>query len=426
MGNSKLCKSIGTSMIFIIIALGLIYISSRFGSKAYFALSFYIAAMLLYMIIKKVISFSYEVKDYDLYTYSVSVVTVVEDQNLKPLVTTIKSLLNQEYPLKEIIIINSNSKNLNIYNMVKRIRKQVELFQESGIKGGIDLGDIKSCPDIIIKRLVEEERRIAEVWGFTRSTGDIILTCEPNSIINKEGIKELIKPFEDSSVSAVTGNVKIDNKECCKFLKILSKIREENNHQNLKIQSKLGNVFFCDSSLSCYRREVILNNIKNYVEDRSREKSKIKSKLLLTDYSINLGKTVYIEEARCSINVKDSFKSEISKDISINRGFLVDRLKSLKNINYKINISICTLLESIVTSTFLACLVFLINYNFYQLFLFLLIYYLGSIALSININGISNFFDNKKDFLLNPIYSIFYYITVIPIRIYAFFTIKEY
>lgn len=86
--------------------------------------------------------------------------------------------------------------------MAKKIRKQIELFKESGIKGEIDLGDIKSCPEIIIKKTSRnEDKSSAETWGFTRSTGNIVLICNNNSIIDNDGIKQLIKSVEDSFAS---------------------------------------------------------------------------------------------------------------------------------------------------------------------------------------------------------------------------------
>lgn len=202
MSNSNFSRNIGILMSLIIIALGLLYMCSTFGSKAYFTLSSYLVILLLYIVIKKVISFSYKSRDYDLLQYSVSVVIVVEGEDSEALVRLVKNLLNQDYPLKEILIININSKNLNIYYMAKKIRKQIELFKESGIKGEIDLGDIKSCPEIIIKKTSRnEDKSSAETWGFTRSTGNIVLICNNNSIIDNDGIKQLIKSVEDSFAS---------------------------------------------------------------------------------------------------------------------------------------------------------------------------------------------------------------------------------
>lgn len=154
-------------LIFLIIALGLIYICYEFRSKAYFALIIYIIAVVLYIIIKKIISLSYKRKECASYNYTVSVIMIVEGEDLESFIDTIKNLLNQSYPLKEILIINFNSKNLNIYNMAKRIRRQIELFKDSGIKGEIDLGYIKSYPDIIIKRLAGSEgKKVQNIGGL--------------------------------------------------------------------------------------------------------------------------------------------------------------------------------------------------------------------------------------------------------------------
>ncbi|SCK04460.1 Glycosyl transferase family 2 [uncultured Clostridium sp.] len=250
-------------LIFLIIALGLIYICYEFRSKAYFALSIYIIAVVLYIFIKKIIYLNYKSKECNLFKYTVSAIMIVEGEDLESFINSIKSLLNQSYPLKEILIINSNSKNLNIYNMAKRIRRQIELFKESGIKGEIDLGYIRSYPEIIIKRIAGSEgRKIAESWGITRSTGDLILACPNNTLLENTKVEEIIKCFEESAVSVIVGNMKLSADEFYKWIKIFSKLINETKYLNTKLKSKICNVFLGDISIRCYRKEILLNKIK--------------------------------------------------------------------------------------------------------------------------------------------------------------------
>lgn len=263
MGIFNLWKSIRIVMFFIV-ALGLIYICYEFGPKAYFALIIYIIAIVFYIMIKRIIFGKYESKEEDSSNYKVSVTMIIEGEDSESFINSIKGLLNQSYPLKEILIININSKNLNIYNTAKRIRKQVELFEESGIKGEIDLGDVKTCPDIIIKRLVGSEgRKSAESWGVTRSTGDLILSCDSNSVLDNSTIEELINHFKDSSISAIIGNMKICEKYSYKLLKIFFKFKNETSYLSAKLKYKICNIIFGDISLSCYRKKTLLNNIKD-------------------------------------------------------------------------------------------------------------------------------------------------------------------
>ncbi|MDU2670706.1 MAG: glycosyltransferase [Clostridium sp.] len=254
-------------LIFLIIALGLIYICYEYRSKAYFALSIYIIAVALCIIIKKIISLNYKSKECDSSNYTVSVIMIVEGEDLESFINAIKNLLNQSYPLKEILIINSNSKNLNVYNMAKRIRRQVELFKDSGIKGKIDLGYIRSYPDIIIKRLAGSEgRKSAESWGITRSTGDLILACQDNISLENTKVENLIKYFEEPAVSAIIGNIKLSADKSHKLIEIFSKFNNKTSYLNIKLKSKVFNIIFGDLSLRCYRKEILLNNIKSKSE----------------------------------------------------------------------------------------------------------------------------------------------------------------
>lgn len=357
-------KNIGIITTYIIIALGLLYICSEVGSKAYFALSFYGVLLLLYLIIKKVIYYSYNIEEYNVHNYTVSAIMIIENENLKTLVLAIKSLLNQDYPLKELFIIDTASKNLNIYRLVTKIKKQIELFEESKIKGEIDLGDLKFFPDIIIRRIDRNiEKKEAEAWGFRRCTGDIVLTCRSKDLIGKEDVKELVNVFSKSNVPAITGKVNIVSKEKYKLINWLFTSNEDSISLNIKIQSHTSNIFCCDSVLRCYRREVILNNITNYVSNK------------------------FIK----------------------------------KNGNCKSNVTFWNLCETILTSTFFICFLLLMCHSFFYTNLLLINYYIGDVLISLNSKGKSKFIKEPVEFLLSPIYSLLYYLSAIPFRIYIFF-----
>lgn len=206
-------------------------------------------------------------KEYYSFNYTVSVIMIVEDDDLESFTNAIKNLLNQSYPLKEILIINRNSKNLNIYNMAKRIRRQIELFKDSGIKGEIDLGYIRHYPDIIIKRLVGYKgRESAEYWGVSRSTGKLILDYSHNSSLENKKVEKLIKCFEESDISAIIGNIKLNADEFYKWIGIFSKLKNKTIYLNIKLVSKILNIIFGDIYLRCYKKEVLLNNLKSKSE----------------------------------------------------------------------------------------------------------------------------------------------------------------
>lgn len=251
------------SLIFLIIALGLIYTCYEFRSRAYFALSIYIIVLVLYIIIKRIVLSYCDAKKYNSFKCTISVVMVVEGEDLESFINSIKSLLNQSYPLKEILIINSNSKNLNIYNTAKKIRRQIELFKESGIRGGIDLGDIRSFPDIIIKRITEiEGEKNPESWGITRSTGDLILACPNNISLENTKLEKIVKCFDEQSVSAIVGNMKLGTDRAYRWIKIFSKLKKEKSCVKSNLKLKICNIFLGDISLRCYKKEILLNNIK--------------------------------------------------------------------------------------------------------------------------------------------------------------------
>jgi len=104
---------------------------------------------------------------------------------------TVQSLLEQDYPRKEVIVVDDGSTD-RTFNLAQR-------FAEDGLI-----------------RLIHRERASGKKaravnHGVLFSNGDIIVTLDADTMVEPYSLSELMKPFRDPAVGAVSGNIRVLN-----------------------------------------------------------------------------------------------------------------------------------------------------------------------------------------------------------------------
>ncbi len=106
----------------------------------------------------------------------------------KVVARTIETLIEADYPYKEIIIVDDGSKD-NTYAIASK-------YINRGIK---------------VVRRPNGGKFAALNTGIAVSTGEIIITVDADSLIARASIAEIVKGFEDPEVAGVAGNLKVFN-----------------------------------------------------------------------------------------------------------------------------------------------------------------------------------------------------------------------
>ncbi|MFS8354835.1 glycosyltransferase [Bacillus nitratireducens] len=120
----------------------------------------------------------------------VSVVIAAYNEE-KVIAKTIRSILDSNYREFEVIVVDDGSKD-----------DTSKVIQETFYKH----------PRV---RLIQKEnsgKSSAMNLGFQKSTGEIIVTLDADTIIAQDAISLMIRHFEDHNVAAVSGNVKVGNR----------------------------------------------------------------------------------------------------------------------------------------------------------------------------------------------------------------------
>jgi cellulose synthase/poly-beta-1,6-N-acetylglucosamine synthase-like glycosyltransferase len=153
-----------------------------------------------------------------------------EEKNIKE---CLDSIFSSNYPKEklEVIVIDDGSSD-NTVGIVK-IYKGVKLLKQDH-KGKSEALNL----------------------GTAESKHNFVLTLDADTIIEKDCIKEIVKPLSDNNVGATTGNSKVKNN-----MSILGIFQNIEYHYNNLIRSSFSNLFnngiWFFGALACYKKDVL-------------------------------------------------------------------------------------------------------------------------------------------------------------------------
>ena len=170
----------------------------------------------------------------------------------------LEAILEIDYPKKEVIVVDDGSTD-NTYRIASK-------YREKGVK--------------VIHRQKAGGKSGALNTGILIAEGEIIITCDADSMIARSAIKKIVSRFQDPTVSAVAGNVKILNRtNLVTKCQALEYIVNENIYR--RVFDVFGVVPVVPGPLASFRRKS-LKEIGFYDRDTLTEDFDITVKLLKT------------------------------------------------------------------------------------------------------------------------------------------------
>ena len=168
---------------------------------------------------------------------------------------TIESLLEADYPKKEIIIVDDGSTDNTYSKAMQYASKDVKIFhKENGGKSS------------------------AMNYGMLFAKGEIIFTVDGDGVINRQALKSMVAEFTNPEVAGVAGNVKVVNRDNlithCQALEYVTAI-------NLikRATAILGVVQVMPGPLTAFRR-IVAEQVGKYDKDTLTEDFDITIKIL--------------------------------------------------------------------------------------------------------------------------------------------------
>lgn len=396
-------------VLFTITIASLLYINFKAKGGVDQFLGIYGSIMITYLLGKMLLSFLYKSKENEAPDLKVSV--VIPSYNEKPdaVLKTVESILEQDYPIHEIFFIDDGSKDTSGYEAILHLKKE------------------KNIENLIVHKLEKNAgKRHAQIWAFERLTGDVIFTVDSDGYIYPNATRELLKPFVDEKVMAVTGHINARNKDANWFTKLLDMRYDNAFRVERAAQSVTGNVLVCSGPISCYRSEVIKENLEDYKNQTFLgENVQFGDDRCLTNYAILKGKTLYQSTAKCITDVPSTIKQFIKQQIRWNKSFFRESLIALNIGMKKPRTLIWVLLELSLWIMFGFVLIFALIFKAKTFGLVMFIYYFAYLSLSAYARNVFYILKRPHVFLMAPLYGIIHLGLLFPLRIYALATIKS-
>jgi hyaluronan synthase len=165
---------------------------------------------------------------------------------------TLKSIYNSDYPKEklEIISIDDGSKDDTWYWIQKAyqdLNRQISIHKQPENRG----------------------KRHALYHGFKTGRGEVFITIDSDSVVEKNTIRNLASPFVvNEKTGGVAGNVKVLNKKQGIIPKMLNVSFVFSFEFIRAAQSSLGFVLCTPGALSAYRREAVMHSLEDWINQK--------------------------------------------------------------------------------------------------------------------------------------------------------------
>jgi hyaluronan synthase len=221
---------------------------------------------------------------------------------------TIQNCLDARYPrdLTEVIVINDCSTDSTREKILEMKNKNPEI--------------------IFVDWTVNKGKRHGMAEGFRRATGEIVIQLDSDSRIDPRDIPQVVEPFRNPNIGAVSYNTEPANSE----KNLLTKMQTAYYFLSFRIlkaaESTFRMVFCCSGCASAYRREIVLPLLDDWLtesflglpvtwgDDRS-----------ITNRVIKLGyETIYSNHVRAYTIVPEKLPQFIKQQIRWKKGWFVN------------------------------------------------------------------------------------------------------
>ncbi len=155
------------------------------------------------------------------------------------IISTVESILANTYQNLEVVIINDGSTD-NSHNIIKEFLGKITNKEKRG--------------KIIYLIQPNSGKGKALNKGIKKSTGQLILTCDADSILEKNAVENLIKYYIDTKIMAVVGNVKVTNTSTPTG--IMQRIEYLFSFYNKRAHCVLGAEYIFGGACASFRRGV--------------------------------------------------------------------------------------------------------------------------------------------------------------------------
>lgn len=288
-------------------------------------------------------------------------------------------------------------------------------------------------PDLVqaIHLPVNAGKRAALAAGFARATGEILVTVDSDSLIERRALLAITGPFRDPRVGVVAGKVCVLNRFRSMLPRMLH-VRFVLSFDFLRsVQSSYGTVYCCPGALSAYRASVIKPLVPEWLRQRFLgTECTIGEDRAMTNNVLAAGyKAVYQRTAVVHTIAPENYRQLCNMFLRWDRSYIREEIRLWK-IMWKLPFPalVLTMLETTITN-----LRYPVAYASLLMMLYLSLQDPWTVVrLLISIGLVSLFYtlyflhsERSREFLFGVLYAYFYFLSLLWIFPYALVTLRN-
>lgn len=394
-------------MTFAVAAVGVIWISHAAGPGAAFVIGAYGITAITYLLGKLLAAFRYRTYSGEKPAVTVAVVVPVYNEDPEMLARCLASIGNQTFEPAEVYVIDDGSTDTRTLETAKKA-----LHQTKGV---------------FLKRFdTNGGKRHAQAWAFRRTRADIVMTVDSDSVLDPECIAEGIKPFAESDITAVCGNVRALNRNRNLLTRLLD-LRYTNSFiYERAAYSTVDSVLCVTGACAFYRRTVIEDNLDDYLtqtflgvevsygDDRR-----------LTNYALGRGRVVFQDSAKTETLAPERLGHFLRQQSRWNKSFFRETIYAIWNLPRKRPVWWLAVGELSLWFFFSAALLSALVVRPVITGQLLGYYYAGFLVLMAYARSARHATRQLSVFLLAPIYALLHIVLLTPLRAWSLLTIRD-
>jgi hyaluronan synthase len=278
-----------------------------FSHTLVFILFLYSSISLLYLAVRGILCFLYHPftpNGDDLPTLTIIIPAYNEGERVR---RSICSVAECDYPkhLIEIIVIDDGSRD-DTWKYMEQER------------------NLRPCLITAFRFKKNRGKKKALALGFRKARGEIIATVDSDSVIEENALRNIVAPFVDSRIGAVTGKIRAVNRGTNLLTRMLNIQYVMGTEFYRSSQSVFGTVMCCAGALSAYRKRVIDKVLDDWLNQKFlRQDCTYGEDHSLTNYVLRSGSdTVYQRTAVIYTAVPETLRGFMRMFTRWNKGYL--------------------------------------------------------------------------------------------------------
>lgn len=373
--------------------------------------SIYGWGMVIYLIIKMTLSMFYKPKKNEPPNLKVTVVIPAYNESSDAILRLMETIQKQTYPIHEIFFVDDGSKSKEAVIALRKYLAEA---------------DLPNTKNIIIHEMEKNQgKRHAQAYAFEHSTGDIFFTMDSDGEIFPDTLYELMRPFADEKVMAATGHINARNRDTNLLTRLLDMRYDNAFRVERASQSVTGHILVCSGPISCYRREVIMDNLQRYLNQTVLGvPASVGDDRCLTNYAIEKGTTIYQSTAECITDVPDTMRVFLKQQTRWSKSFFRETFISMRMIFTHPIVFLWSFVEIVLWIIFLAAVGYNIIWHFWDLTWVDWVFYLILACLSAYARNVHYMFKYPLCYLMAPIYGLIHFFTIHIVRLTALATLR--